>query len=160
MIKIDEAIRIAKIIAQAPEERLPMIVKIFEQAEVSIEGLEAVAVFEQAEVSIEGLEAVADWRALVTQGFIVDLQTFTEKVRKRFPSYIDGEQIRIPAREFSAFCREERLNPYHVRSALADKDILVTAMDGDKTCYTIPSRISVNGEQRTVRCVVLKLPEE
>jgi len=24
----------------------------------------------------------------------------------------------------------------------------------------IPSRISVNGEQRTVRCVVLKLPEE
>lgn len=144
MIKIDEAIRIAKIIAQAPEERLPMIVKIFEQAEVSI----------------EGLEAVADWRALVTQGFIVDLQTFTEKVRKRFPSYIDGEHIRIPAREFSAFCREERLNPYHVRSALAGKDILVTAMDGDKTCYTIPSRISVNGEQRTVRCVVLKLPEE
>jgi hypothetical protein len=143
MIKVDEAIRIAKIIAQAPEERLPMIVK----------------VFEQADVSLDGLDAVADWRALVTQGFIVDLQTFIEKVRKHFPSYIDGDLLRIPAKEFSAFCREERLNAYHVRSALAGKGMLVTTMDGDKTCYTTPSRITVDGEQRTVRCVVLKLPE-
>ena len=39
-LSIDHAIRIAKIIATAPVERLPMITQLFQQASVDLEGLE------------------------------------------------------------------------------------------------------------------------
>ena len=39
-LSVDHAIRIAKIIATAPVERLPMITQLFHQASVDLEGLE------------------------------------------------------------------------------------------------------------------------
>jgi hypothetical protein len=43
MIKVDEAIRIAKIIEYAPSDRLPLIAEVFTQAGVNINSLQAIA---------------------------------------------------------------------------------------------------------------------
>ena len=61
-LSIDYAIRIAKIIATAPVERLPMIAQLFHQASVDLEGLEEL--IENTALSSQGslIEPPNFWR--------------------------------------------------------------------------------------------------
>lgn len=129
MLKVDEAIRIAKIIEYAPEDRLPLIVDVFNQAGVDIETLQCAA------------------------GFKID--NLIEQIMEKFPHYKDGKDgaYQIPAVEFTAYCRQENIDPYQARAALARRGILQTCRDSDKTKYSVP----VKKDGTTVRCVILKL---
>ena len=59
-LDIKTAIQIAKILAAAPDERIPMILD----------------VFNKAQVDINGLDELAEWRALDKQAALIDTDTF------------------------------------------------------------------------------------
>ena len=59
-LDIKTAIQIAKILAAAPDERIPMILD----------------VFSKAQVDINGLDELAEWRALDKQAALIDTDAF------------------------------------------------------------------------------------
>ena len=85
-LDIKTAIQIAKILAAAPDERIPMILD----------------VFSKAQVDINGLDELAEWRALDKQAALIDTDTFVTELTKG-KELEDGEyRIRVP--EFNHFC--------------------------------------------------------
>jgi len=66
-LDIKTAIQIAKILAAAPDERIPMILD----------------VFNKAQVDINGLDELAEWRALDKQAALIDTDTFVTELTKR-----------------------------------------------------------------------------
>lgn len=134
MIELKDAIEISRILAKAPQERLPMIL----------------SVFEKAELTIEGLEELDEWR-LREAAAIVDYEEFERSVIKKFSKQLDDGKYIIPAADFTEFCKEMKLNPAPTRRWLAKKGILESSVTKDKTNYTIVQ--CVNG--KNTRCVVL-----
>ena len=108
-LSIDHAIRIAKIIATAPAERLPMITQLFHQASVDLEGLEEL--IENTALSSQGsLIETAEFLAVLTAG-----RELTEK------GYL------IPPEEFNQFCLARSLQPRLVKRHLYAADALRAA---------------------------------
>ena len=65
-LDIKTAIQIAKILAAAPDERIPMILD----------------VFSKAQVDINGLDELAEWRALDKQAALIDTDAFVTELTK------------------------------------------------------------------------------
>ena len=66
-LDIKTAIQIAKILSAAPEERLPMIL----------------GVFEKAEITIEGLTELEEWKALNRPSAMIDIRQFRADLSKQ-----------------------------------------------------------------------------
>ena len=143
-ITVEEAIKIAKIVCYAPQERLPMIF----------------SVFESAEVDIEGLEALEEYQAVKNASALVDVDLFRADALERFKDYVANGKIAVPCRVFNDWCREKNANPMQVKRAFANKGYIEvfteTSKGKPKTSYTSSLRIGGKTERR----VVLTKPEE
>lgn len=135
-LDIKTAIQIAKILAAAPEERLPMIL----------------GVFQKAEVDIDGLTELEEWKALKHPAAMIDIQEFrADLIKER--QVTDGE-IRIKVQEFNDFCKQRKVSNRLARKALYEHDMIRTCMDKNKVSYTVPM---VDPETKQVtRFVVIK----
>jgi antitoxin component of RelBE/YafQ-DinJ toxin-antitoxin module len=138
-MEISDAIKIAKILAMAPEERLPLIL----------------SVLEKADVTLEGLEELEEWKAIKEQSLLIDLEELRSELLKAFPG--GGDIVKIPAGDFNEFCKRKKLRPTLTRRALARKGFIRTNGGEDgKLNYT--ENAWING--RAVRCVILYRPEK
>lgn len=99
-LSVDHAIRIAKIIATAPVERMPMITQLFSQAQVTLEGLDELI----ENSSIGKQNALMDTTEFLTE--LVDGRPLTDK------GYL------IPPEEFNQFCVTRGLQPRLVKRHL------------------------------------------
>lgn len=133
LIELKDAIEISRILAKAPQERLPMILSVFEKAELTIEGLEE-------------LEA---WAISKNRNNIIDMDEFMCELDERFK--LSESEYRIIASEFTAFCSERKLDARAVRGWLARKGVIKSEESGGKTSYTITQRI----DGKTVRCILV-----
>ena len=134
-INVDNAIKISKILSQAPEERLPMIF----------------SALEQAQIYINGLEELEEWKALKDQAYLIDIDEFMEAIKEEFKDNAVSDRINIPVKKFSDFCRKLHLKPILAKRALARYGFLIPIMDHDKLEYT--QTVWMDG--KAFRCVVL-----
>lgn len=119
-LDIKIAIQIAKILAAAPDERIPMILD----------------VFQKAEVNINGLDELAEWRALTKQTALIDTQEFVKELTDD-REQVDGE-YRIKVAEFNHFCAERNISNRVARKHLYEHGLLRTSTDKGKINYTVP----------------------
>ncbi len=139
-LDVKTAIQIAKILAAAPEERLPMII----------------GVFEKAEVNIEGLEELEEWKAMNKATAIIDIYEFRNSlIQER--ALIDGE-YRIKNQDFNEFCKERKISPRLARKSLYDHGMIRTCMDKGKICYTVP--MTDPETKQITRWVIIKTKTE
>lgn len=135
----DEAIRIAKIICQAPEERLPMIVE----------------VFQKSDLTIESIEELYEWRALKNQVAIVDIEDFAKELIGHFePGALGNPQddiIAIPTTDFTKYCMEKHIKPALAKKALMLKGYL--AIKQKEAVAKGTEVVKVNG--KATRCVLV-----
>lgn len=139
MEKLDlkTAIQIAKIVIAVPENRMPIIWDIFNQA-----GLD-----------IGGLDEMAEWKALTRQAFLIDTEQFlTDITRGRVP--VNGE-YQIPVGEFNEFCNKQKLGARCTRKHLAGLRAIRTAVNNSHTEYTCS--VWKQGENCSCRCVCIYL---
>ena len=132
---VEDAIRISKILAAAPDERIPMIL----------------SVLEKADVTIDGLEELEEWKAYKDMAAVIDLDEFRAELFEAFKGCEYKGGRRIPAAEFSEYCRKKKVKPTPLKRALAKKGYLKTSADGAKTNYTESAWI----DGKAVRCVIL-----
>ena len=116
---VDHAIRIAKIIATAPVERLPMITQLFHQASVDLEGLEEL---------IENTALSAQGSLIDTGEFLAELTAGRELAEK---GYL------VPPEEFNQFCLARNLQPRLVKRHLYAAGRIVGAEENGKINYSI-----------------------
>lgn len=121
-LSLNDAIRVAQILAKAPEERLPLIM----------------SVFNEAGLTVEGLEQLEEWKTAKEQVILIDTQEFIGELAGRFPE-ADG-WIEVKNCDFTEFCNEKGLKARHVRKALANKGLLKMDESKKKTSYTLPLR--------------------
>ena len=96
-LSIDHAIRIAKIIATAPVERLPMITQLFHHASVDL----------------EGLDELIENSSLTTQSQLVDTDEFIREVTKG--RELTDKGYLFTSDEFNRLCLERNLQPRLVK---------------------------------------------
>ena len=118
-LSVDHAIRIAKIIATAPVERLPMITQLFHQASVDLEGLEEL---------IENTALSAQGSLIDTGEFLAELTAGRELAEK---GYL------VPPEEFNQFCLARNLQPRLVKRHLYAAGRIVGAEENGKINYSI-----------------------
>lgn len=138
-LTMDEAIRIAKIICQAPEERLSMIVEIFQKSDLTI----------------ESIEEVYEWRALKNQTALIDITDFAKELLEDFEPGA-GDELRngivaIPTTDFTRHCLERHIKPALAKKALMLKGYL--AVRQKEATFKGTEVIKVGG--KAVRCVML-----
>lgn len=121
-LNLNDAIRIARIISNAPEERLPMIM----------------SVFSEAGLSIDGLEQLEEWKVATEHVSVIDIREFIAALKAEFPTS-DG-WIEIKSNAFTEFCNARGLKARHVRKALADRELIKICKEKKKTCYTVTLR--------------------
>ena len=148
MLKVDEAIRIAKIIEYCPADRLPLIMDVFKQANIDVTSLESVA--------RETLDGVDEIDTIKAEDYLENLKNDYD-----FEEYKDGDgAYRIPCVEFNSICQVSGINSPWFRSTLAKMGLLQVSTDGGRRKYSVPTRI----DGKLVRCVVLRMdppqPEE
>lgn len=131
-LSVDDAIRISKVICAASEERLPMIL----------------SVFDKAGVYIGGLDELEEWKAFKDQAYIVDLEAFVEALFENGEVYVDRVEYR--PEKFNAECKKFNVKPSCAKRALHRKGYLKTAMDGLKLSYTVPVWKDGKAERRVV----------
>jgi hypothetical protein len=119
-LDIKTAIQIAKILAAAPDERIPMILD----------------VFQKASVDINGLDELAEWMALEKQTALIDTNDFIKRITSGLEK-TDGE-YRIKALDFNAFCSENHVSARYARKHLYEHGLIRTSMDKGKINYTVP----------------------
>lgn len=139
MLKVDEAIRIAKIIEYCPADRLPLIMDVFKQANIDMTSLESVA--------RETLDGVDEIDTIKAEDYLENLKNDFEKYKD-----VDGT-YRIPCTEFNSFCQVSGINSPWFRSTLAKMGLLQVSTDGGRRKYSVPTRI----DGKLVRCVVLRM---
>lgn len=135
-LSLDDAIRVAQIIAKAPEERLPMIM----------------SVFGEAGLTVEGLEQLEEWKAAKEQVLLIDTREFINELAGRFPE-VDG-WIEIKNSVFTEICNEKDMKARHVRKALANKGLLKVDERSGKLSYTVPLR----RDGKLERFVLIRVP--
>lgn len=133
-LDIKNAIQISKILATAPDERLPMIL----------------SVLEKADLVISGLDELEEWKALKEQAYLVDVQEFMDALKAAFPE--EGDSMKIPVKQFGDFCHERKLKPSLVKRLLVRHGFLVPGVNSrDKQEYTETAW----KDGKAVRCVVI-----
>lgn len=120
MLNIKEAIEISRILCKAPEERLEMIL----------------AVYEEAGIIISGLEELEEWKSLKDQSGLIDIQEFLEDLETLYPADGKGD-IRIRPDQLQKVCDERKVKVSCCKRILARKGYLKTYMDGSKLNYTV-----------------------
>lgn len=120
MLSIKEAIEISRILCKAPEERLVMIL----------------AVYEEAGIIISGLEELEEWKSLKDQSSLIDIQEFLEDLEIQYPADEKGD-IRIRPDQLQKVCDEWKVKVSCCKRILARKGYLKTHMDGSKLNYTV-----------------------
>lgn len=131
-LSVDHAIRIAKIIATAPVERMPMITQLFSQAQVTLEGLDEL--IENSSIgkqnalmdTVEFLAELVDGRPLTDKGYL------------------------IPPEEFNQFCTARGLQPRLVKKHLYAAGYIEGYMDetNKKLTYSITVYIDGKAQRR------------
>lgn len=134
-LDIKTAIQIAKILAAAPEERLPMIL----------------GVFEKAEVDIEGLTELEEWKALTRGTSLIDTAEFIKGITAD-RQQVDGE-YRIKVQDFNEFCSTKKISARCARKHLYEHGLIRTSTDKGKVNYTVPMQDPET--KTTVRYVVI-----
>lgn len=130
-LSVDHAIRIAKIIATAPVERLPMITQLFHQASVDLEGLEEL--IETSSLTTQGL-------LIDTAEFLAELTTGQELTSKGYLFTTD---------EFNQFCLARNLQPRLVKRHLYACGYLEASKEGDgKLNYSITIYVDGKAQRR------------
>ncbi len=133
-IDIKTAIQIAKIVVAVPEERMPIIWDIFNQA-----GLD-----------IGGLDEMAEWKALVRQAFLIDTEQFLTGITEGCEP-VNGE-YQIPVGDFNEYCRRQKLSARCTRKHLAGLEAIRTGKSSNgHTDYTCTVwRQGINSRWRCV----------
>lgn len=125
-LDIKTAIQIAKILAAAPDERIPMILD----------------VFSKAQVDINGLDELAEWRALDKQAALIDTDAFVTELTKG-KELEDGEyRIRVP--EFNHFCSTKGVSARYARKHLYESGMLRS-----RATFTYAVYLSLTRQVRT-----------
>lgn len=135
VLDIKIAIQIAKILAAAPDERIPMILD----------------VFSKAEVNINGLDELQEWNALKKQTSLIDTGEFVKQITENREK--TGDEYRIKVDDFNRFCSERNISSRLARKHLYEHGRLRTSTDKGKTVYTVP--IWDEGSKRNDRYVVI-----
>ena len=134
-LDIKTAIQIAKILAAAPDERIPMILD----------------VFSKASVDISGLDELAEWRALDKQAALIDTKEFVKELTAGRDA-VDGEyRIKVP--EFNHFCSTKGVSARYARKHLHESGMLRSSTDNGKVNYTCP--VQDADTKTTERCVCI-----
>lgn len=134
-LDIKTAIQIAKILAAAPNERIPMILD----------------VFEKADVEINGLDELSEWVALSRQTALIDTEDFVKDlIRDR---EMTGSEYRIPASEFNSYCSLKGVSARYARKHLYEKGFIRSGTDKEKINYTLSVPDPVTKKQ--IRCVCI-----
>ena len=134
-LDIKIAIQIAKILAAASNERIPMILD----------------VFEKADVEISGLDELSEWIALSRQTALIDTDEFVDGLIK--DRILTGSEYQIPTTEFNRYCTNNRVSARYARKHLYEKGYLRISTDGNKvnyTCSVIDSKT-----KKSIRCVCI-----
>lgn len=134
-LDIKTAIQIAKILAAAPDERIPMILD----------------VFSKAQVDIGGLDELAEWRALDKQAALIDTDTFVQELIAGRDA-ADGE-YRIEVPEFNHYCNSKGVSARYARKHLYESGMLRSSTDNGKINYTCP--VQATDTKKTERCVCI-----
>lgn len=130
-LSVDHAIRIAKIIATAPVERLPMITQLFHQASVDL----------------EGLEELIENSSLSKQDSLIDTTEFLSELTAGRDLTEKGYLI-LPE-EFNQFCLARNLQPRLVKRHLYAAGRIEASQDGkEKTNYSITVWIDGKAQRR------------
>ena len=131
-IHIEDAIKIAKILSQAPEERLPMILN----------------VLEKSRIYIDGLGDLEEWKALRDQAYIVDMDEFVAALTDgREPK---GYEVALTPKEFNEVCKRFNVKPSCAKRALHRKGRIKTTESNGKLEYTVPVWVSGKAERRVI----------
>ena len=130
-IELADAIKIAGIIAKAPEERLPLIM----------------AVLEKADFTVDGLEEIEEWRSYKGQGTqtaIIDVEKLREDLIAAFPpnenTPADAATSVLP-KDYNDYCKKHKIRPRIASRALADKGYIKVIEEGDKRSFSQPMRV-------------------
>lgn len=148
-IGVRDAIRIAQIIARAPEQRLTMIMSALELADITLEGLE----------EIEAFRKVRNGAGLVdTKELINKLQDILDE-RNQMPTVkVAADKLcneyALTAKEFADLCVAAEVNPKSARKFLADKGFLMLDASGRN------SVIRRNADGKPTRMTVIQFPIE
>lgn len=140
-LDIKTAIQIAKILAAAPNERIPMILD----------------VFEKAYVEIGGLDELSEWIALSKQTALIDTEDFVSGLIKNRETV--KAEYRIPVAEFNNYCNNNGVSSRYAKKHLYNKGYIRSSLDGDKINYTCPIVLE-QGERKTIRCVCIRQETE
>lgn len=131
-VSVDDAIRISKILCTASEERIPMILN----------------VFENAGVTIDGFEELEEWKAFKDMAYILDMDEFLKGIFDAGEIYEDRAELR--PEKFTEVCKKFNVKPSCAKRALYKKGYLKTVMDGQKLSYTVPVWKNGKAERRVV----------
>ena len=119
-IDLDKAIQVSKILSKAPEERIPMIL----------------SVFELADLIIDGYEALEEWKAFKDQAYLVDTKEFINELAASHPPDENGD-MKLKPEEFRAACEKWKLKPTCCKRSLMQSGHLKAVMEGSKLSYTV-----------------------
>ena len=134
-VDIKVAIQIAKILAAAPNERIPMILD----------------VFEKADVEINGLDELSEWIALSRQTALIDTEDFVkELIRDR---EMTESEYRIPTSEFNSYCSLKGVSARYARKHLYEKGFIRSGTDKKKINYTLS--VPDPNTKKQIRCVCI-----
>lgn len=133
-IDVNTAIKIARVVAYCPEERLPMIIDVFNHADVDIDGLE-----EFMELKIAPKLAA-----------LVNIESFVDEIKQI--GQVRKGKIVVPVKAFNDFCRERNISPRIARQSLYNEGYIKAVKEKNKLVYSIP--LSDNG--RVMRYVVFR----
>ena len=138
LVSVEDAIKISKILCTASEERLPMILN----------------VFDKAGVSINGLDELEEWKSFKDMAYIVDIEEFVADLFKVGEVFEDenGDEFRVEFKpdKFAAICKELNIKPSIAKRALYKKGYLKAVMEGQKLSYTVPVWKDGKAERRVV----------
>ncbi|MGN1318327.1 MAG: hypothetical protein ACI4VF_04870 [Lachnospirales bacterium] len=133
-IDVETAIKISRIIAYCPEERLPMILDVFNKAEIDIDGLDELVVL----------------KTKSKLGILIDTEDFVAEV-KELGKERNGE-ILIDVATFNEFCKKKNIQPRLARKHLYQEGYIRAIQERRKVVYSVP--MYENG--KNTRYVVFK----
>lgn len=105
LVSVEDAIRISKILCTASEERIPMILNIFEKAGVFI----------------DGLEELEEWKAYKDMAYILDIEEFVTGLFREGEVFQDRVEFR--PEKFNEACKKFNVKPSCAKRALHKKRI-------------------------------------
>lgn len=131
-LSVDHAIRIAKIIATAPVERMPMITQLFSQAQVTL----------------EGLDELIENSSIGKQNALMDTVEFLTELVNGYP--LTDKGYLIPPEEFNQFCIAKGLQPRLVKRHLYAAGYIEgqTEEATKKTVYSIMAWVDGKSQRR------------